>query len=146
MIKFFIVLCCLLTAVFATGAYNRTSPAYARAETVIPSAGSVWRFGEEDYILFFENEVLERKVVSNMSDKKRDRLTAQYDVTDEQLNVLLCLQYALNTMDCYYSLDEMSKMSDTEILGLGLKYYAAYWPTLDGEKQAYLSAKLKTIG
>ena len=97
-------------------------------------------YSDAAYIKFFENYVIKRKIVTSLSEKTLNEIANRYSVRPDRLKVLLCLQYALESIGKSYTVPELAEMSDGELMGQALSYYSVFWGGLTKEEKADVKA------
>lgn len=97
-------------------------------------------YSDAAYIKFFENYVIKRKIVTSLSEKTLNEMANRYSVRPDRLKVLLCLQYALESIGKSYTVPELAEMSDGELMGQALSYYSVFWGGLTKEEKADVKA------
>lgn len=118
----------------------------AETEAVVSSGKRlIDDYSDPLYIEFFENKIIKRKIVSNIPESKLAEMAERYGVSPENLKTLLCLQYALDSIGKTYTVSNLAEMTDGELLGHALSFYAVFWPELSNEEKQDIKTEFEKV-
>lgn len=142
MLKLLMLTMCMANAVFSTSVAVKNNASVVVEETMsaadtetAKTKSVIDQYSDDIYIKFFETYVVKSKVVSQIPTKRLAEMATRYEIDVNRLKVLLCLQYALQETGANYTVSELNKMTDGEIIGHALTYYATFWKNLSADEK-----------
>lgn len=109
------------------------------------AAAELYDILTDTHVVFYETYISKRPVVTSVSTRKMERLTATYGCTVKKMQAMLLLQNLLILNGKSASLGTLNTFTPTEMLTLGTAEMKTYLSTLSDEERAELKAAAKDL-
>ncbi len=136
--KITVALITFMTVCFASG-FSSDGRQSARAFDIY----SVFK---EGHLRFYENELAKEKVYSRYSDSELDEMAHKHNISVDKLKKIMVFQHMMHTVGKEYSIDDVLKASNRQIVG-DLKSYVEFLKKTKSEEELKeLEIKFKEAG
>ncbi len=93
---------------------------------------------DEDFISFYEENIASSPVITNMDKMVFEEMQAKYNLTKNKLLMLLVLENFGQIVNQHKTIDELTKMSDNQLISYAKRLIALYSKNLDDTQKETL--------
>lgn len=104
----------------------------------VASASELEDMIDEDFISFYEENIASSPVITNMDKRVFEEMQAKYNLTKNKLIMLLVLENFGQIVNNHKTIDELTKMSDNQLISYAKRLIALYGKNLDDTQKETL--------
>ena len=93
---------------------------------------------DDEFISFYEEKIAGRPIITNMDKKVFSDMQSRYGLTENRLTMLLVLEHFSRLVNQPKTIDELTKMSDNQLISYAKRLIALYSKNLDDTQKETL--------